>query len=140
MGMSYTTVLIAGVPLTRRTVDNGTRTRFDSSTGEPYEEPVTGSEMVTESGFVYDNSYDNMTDDEIDNWINPNAGDLCYVGGESEIHVLGVFVEHHDPRQDLISSPIDTDAMAVYLQSAQDELESLGITDKPRLVLVSDAH
>lgn len=140
MGMSYTTVLIAGVPLTRRAVDNGTRTRFDSNTGEPYEEPVTGSEMVTESGFVYDNSYGNMTDDEIDDWINPHAGDLCYVGGESDVHVLGVFVENHDPRQDSISKPIDASEIATYMQTAQDELESLGITDRPRLVLVSDAH
>ena len=140
MGMSYKTVLIAGVLLTRRDVDNGTRTRYNPVSGEPYEEPVTGSEMATESGVVYQDPRYDMTDGEIDDWINPDSGNLCYVGGEAEIHALGVVVESHEPRYEPPPCAINWEAITDHIDKAQVELSKLGITDPVRLLLLTESR
>lgn len=140
MGTNYKTVLIAGVPLTRRDVDNGTRTRYDPVTGERREEPIIGSERVTESGVVYHDPINDMTDDEVDDWINPRAGDLCYTGGEANIHAVGIFIESHDPRDEPAPCDIDWQAIGGYVERAKAELLKLGINDRVQLMMLTDAH
>lgn len=138
--MDYSAVLIAGVTLNRRAFKAGTRTRYNPETGEPKEAPVYGVEMVTDSGFVYHNPESNMTDEEIDDWINPDCGDFCYVGGEAEIHGLGVMICKYYPKHEPEPEIIEYGAIPRHIEKAKLKLADLGITDTVNLLILADAH
>lgn len=138
MGMNYSAVLVLGVPLKRHLVVTGTRTRYNPDTGEPYNVDEHDYEWRTKTGVVAPGLDENATDDECDDWYDPEPGQWTRVGREGDTGALGVFVAEIEPKYAEGCALVDPALLDGWAKEARKRLDEMGIDEPVRLVLTPD--